>query len=224
MKRIILSLALAFAGLSCAMAQVSLKFGAVAGLNMTRLNGDAADFLRSFALNGEKADYNYGFFVGPKMTLNSALGLGMDAALIYNMRNIGLFKTNDDNLKKTMHSVELPVNARYTFSFNEFFGIFAFTGPQVGLNIKDKSSNETTLEAFNKSFERKNLTFSWNVGVGFKIVKHLELGVGYNIGLTDAFEVPNKETLNKIAEFFGGKKDAFNTRANTLTVSAAFVF
>lgn len=224
MKRILFSLALAFAGLSSAMAQVSFEFGAVAGLNMTRLCGDAADGLRKFIGQGDKASYNYGFFVGPKMNLNSRIGLGMDAALVYNMRNIGLVETKEDAFKKTMHSIELPINARYTYNFNEFFGIYGYTGPQIGLNVNKKGDNEDAKDFVERTFDEKNVNFSWNVGVGFKIVKHLEIGIGYNIGITDAFKIPGQDALNKISGIFGGDKDAFNTRANSIQVSAAVVF
>ncbi|MDO4929859.1 MAG: porin family protein [Bacteroidales bacterium] len=208
MKKIILTLALL---LSMAWATpasaLGLDWGITGGLNLTKLKlkGDAKQVLKS--------DNQAGWFIGPKAHVSLALGFGLDGALLYSQQKYSVTeKESGDSEYKTSRSIEIPINLRYSIGLGSIASVFVTTGPQFDFNIGSKNWA-------NGMFERSNMTTSWNIGAGVKVLSRVEVGVGYNFALGKVGEA--------IIENAGGGSylgSAENYRSNTFTAQATIYF
>jgi len=196
MKRLILLITSVFTLTVGASAQAHFGLEAGAIINKMSLSKDVF-----------KADNCSGFFVGPKIkTTIPILGLGVDGALLYAHRTAKI----SDVEKKHMNYVRVPVNVRWEIGF-ESFGVFASTGPQWDWLIGN--SNLSDIDTWKATFEHN--VFSWNVGAGVMLFKHIELGASYSIplskagtlkevyeGVTDNIDIKNKEWQVRLNYFF----------------------
>lgn len=177
MKKLILSLvaALCIGGFSTTQAQV--KFGVVGGLNVSKLS-----YERSKLFDSEN---RAGWFIGPKMWVKVPLvGLGVNAAVEYNQRRLyGEVKESDGNISKAEYykSIEIPINLRYSIGLASLASLYAETGPQFGFTVGDKTPSDMI------KFKSSNVT--WNVGLGVRLVNHLEIGATYNIALSNIGDI-----------------------------------
>lgn len=193
---------------TCAQAQ-SFDFGIVGGLNYTKLN-----FSGSHDENIKRAsDGKCGWYIGPKINFNTAIGLGFDVSLQYSQRDLDI---NGESEK--YRTIEIPVNLRYNIGLGKTAGIYISTGPQFGFALQNMAwSNFGSGANFNSS----NMNMTWNVGAGLRLLRHLEVGIGYNFALS--------KTGKSIIKNFGGntghsKDYELRYRANTLQVQVAYLF
>lgn len=174
MKKIVLALALIVAmGFSTTAKAFSFDWGVTGGYTLTKMKLDGgAD--RLF-----ESDNRSGWFVGAKANVGLFLGFGLDGALLYSQQklNINNEGSNYYNSSETHRSFEIPINLKYSIGLGRIASIYAATGPQFDFNIGDD-------HWYNNKFKRENMVTSWNVGVGAKLLKHLDLGVVYNFGIT----------------------------------------
>ena len=187
-------------------ARADKEFGIVAGvsLNNPDLSGKlAADF---------SPGNRYGWYAGVKFGMG-ALGLGFDVSALYCQRRLNL---NEDD-SRTFRSMELPVNAKVTAGLSAVAAIYIATGPQFGFNVGDRDWKTNSMEVGRSTFRAKNANVSWNVGCGAKLLGHLEVGVSYNIALTN---------YARVKEWAGNDLTAedYEFRTNTLQVQVAVLF
>ncbi|MGN0189343.1 MAG: porin family protein [Candidatus Cryptobacteroides sp.] len=126
---------------------------------------------------------------------------------------LGNFKQSD-NLDIVEHYLEIPVYLKYTFDFvPEMFGMYLFAGPTFGFGLsssliisrsgvensrisynfyngKIKSENVTSdLQKFVDQYDDEKILQPFDIlvggGIGFNLVRHLDLRAGYNYGLID---------------------------------------
>ena len=193
-------MAVAFAAPS----QAQVKFGAMAGLNMTNMS-----FTESGASEAVKS--RTGFFIGPTVKFTVPIvGLSVDGAALYDQREA---KSGDETIKA--QSIQVPINVRYGFGLSSMLNIFAFAGPQFGFNIGDKTK-ELQKDVENWTLKSSNL--SANIGIGATVAGHLQVKLNYNIALGKTGEV----------EVWDATKAAWDTvnggKANAWQVSAAYFF
>ncbi len=185
--------------------QAQLKFGVKAGLNVSKVTFDE---------NLIDRDNRTGFFVGPMAEFTIPIaGLGVDAALLYSNKNLQVCEeTTNVEMSKTMHSVDIPINLKYTVGLGSMAGVYVATGPQFSFAMGNKS-------LFENSYTLKSSQFSWNVGAGVKLVSHLQVGYNYNIDLGNTADVNSKSATGAIAGLAFGKM-----KNNTHQVSVAYIF
>lgn len=193
-------MAVAFAAPS----QAQVKFGAMAGLNMTNMS-----FTESGASEAVKS--RTGFFIGPTVKFTVPIvGLSVDGAALYDQREA---KSGDETIKA--QSIQVPINVRYGFGLSSMLNIFAFAGPQFGFNIGDKTK-ELQKDVANWTLKSSNL--SANIGIGATVAGHLQVKLNYNIALGKTGEV----------EVWDATKAAWDTvnggKANAWQISAAYFF
>ena len=194
MKKTLLALIAVFTmGLSAQ--AFSFGWGVQAGWNLTKVRFDKSDI---------KGDNASGFFLGPKINLGLIAGLGVNAALEYNYQNLK-FEENGLETKKTTHSIEIPINLRYSFGLGKI-NIFAETGPQFGFVCGDKKWNQV--------LKNDNMLTTWNIGAGVRFTK-LELGLNYNMGLGKVGE-------SILPQGLIGQGDDY--KANSFQIHAAYYF
>lgn len=200
MKKIILSL-VALLCLAAPAQAIDIDWGLSAGLNLTKMKFTGTDVL------GDNLKNKAGFFIGPKVNVGLAMGFGLDGALLYNQRTLGI---GDET--STAHSLEIPINVKYTIGLGGT-GVYLATGPQFGFNIGDK-------KIFDGALQQSNMVTTWNVGAGVKLFDHLDLGLGYNFGLGKLGE-SIVSTISPIAIPIGTADDY---KANTFTVQVTYYF
>ncbi|HIZ33173.1 MAG TPA: porin family protein [Candidatus Bacteroides merdigallinarum] len=149
-----------------------IKWGVKGGVNVTKIDFD----------EGYK-DKMAGFFIGPMAELTiPVVGLGVDAALLFSQKGI---KADTDATKQV--GLDIPVNLKYTFGLGSAFGIFLAAGPDFYFDFKGEKDG----------VEKKKAQVGINVGGGLKLLRHLQLGVNYNIPIGDHFEVDDLKGKDK---------------------------
>ena len=166
MKRhfIVLVAALLMFGVDRASAQ--FDFGVVGGMNLTK-----ADFHEPVGRNFDSSN-RCGWFIGPKVEFTVPLiGIGIDLSAQYSQRYIN---GSDNGVEKTkaLKTIEIPVNLRYQIGMPSIVAAFVATGPQFGFNV---GSSEMSSFWSTENYKIKNSMLSWNIGLGVKVLKHIEV-------------------------------------------------
>ena len=180
MKKNILSLAVIVAALAFAMpSQAQIKFGIKGGLNVDNIN-------LKHAQANVSAKNRTGFFAGVTADVTIPLaGLGADIAVLYDNKVVGISDgVNEAN--KTLHYIDMPINAKYTVGLSSLASVYVATGPQFSWNVGDRSWKPANI---NQDWELKKSEFSWNVGCGVTALSHVRVGYNYNIALGKTAEI-----------------------------------
>ena len=173
MKRISLLLVLLVTLSGVAQAQ-SWNWGLEGGVELSRFK--AAKGLMS-------QENRVGGFLGGKIKAELPLpNLAVDASLLYNQNKMTYIKGGKERNKK-LHMFVIPLNLRYDYDLQQNFGIYLATGPQWNWFIGN--SDIGGMGGLRHSF------FDWNVGGGFNILRHVQIGFNYNIPLGKMGEVNN---------------------------------
>lgn len=171
MKKIISILALITCLFMATPAQAQFRFGIKGGLNTSTV---------TFSDEVFKGDNRTGFFFGPtaEYTL-PMLGLGLDVSALYT-RSVTEYDRLESNgtrdSKETLKSLEFPINVKWTVGLGSSFGIFVAGGPQFGFNVGSGR--------YADAFRVKNCYKSFNLGGGIKLLRHIQLGINYNFGIS----------------------------------------
>ena len=169
---------------------LATPWGVKGGLNMSKL-----DFKE-----GPSSDNTTGFFIGPMAEFTiPVVGLGIDAAVMYSQRG-------EDEWKQ--QGVEIPVNLKYTIGLGSMLGIYVAAGPDFYFNFKDTKW---------EGLDTKTTQVGLNIGAGVKLIKHLQVGVNYQIPMGDTFSWKN--TGDAFVDEIVG-----NGKTKTWQVSVAYIF
>ena len=191
MKKIVSTLVVILCLFMAVPSQAQIKFGLKGGLDISKLDTKVSD-------------NTTGFFVGPMLDVTlPIIGLGFDVAALYSQSGIDVNNKSSEKLK----SVEIPVNLKWTLGLGSTFGVFIAAGPQFGFSIND--GWKQLMEESNKSF------VSVNVGAGLKLLRHLQVGVNYNIGASKLGEMIVDSSEGKLRS---------GIRKNSWQVSLAYMF
>ena len=202
MKKFFLAVAMLFIIGGATTASAQFKFGIVAGMNMSKLSFDDGKYFNS--------EHRAGWYVGPKVWFSiPVVGLGINASAQYSQRRMNVKSGDGEDAvsdSKNLNTIEIPINVRYTLGLGSIASVYAETGPQFGFNVGNKTVSEVA------KFKSSNVT--WNVGIGARVLGHLEAGVGYNIALSKFGEL--------VPDALTGTKNDF--KSNTWQVQLAYLF
>ena len=95
---------------------------------------------------------------------------------------------------------QVPVNLKYTIGLGSLLGIYVAAGPDFFFDFKKKDY-----------VDRKKAQVALNLGAGVKLLKHLQVGVTYQLPMGDSFTWKNAG-------------DAIGAKNKTWQVSAAYLF
>ena len=190
-KNVILLLIMLFSVIAVPV-QAQLQWGIKGGANVSKV---------SFNKNLFKSDNMGGFFIGPMAEFTiPIIGLGIDASLLYNQRGV---KSEENNFKQS--GLDRPVKLKYTIGLGSLLGVFIAAGPDFFFNFKGDDG----------LVEKRKALLGVNVGAGLKLLKHLQLGVNYNIPLGMSGDVSGREGVNSVF---------YKYKTKTWQISAAYMF
>lgn len=190
MKKIVLSVALLAGAATAANAQATL--GLKAGVVAATVSGD----------NTEEADNRFGFQVGATANFGINDMFSFQPELLYSQKGFQL-EAEDSGVnlesKTTFHYIDLPLLARLNAG-----GLFFEAGPQFGYLVGRKTETEFSgggvsgsgsdddLDGFRK------LDVGYIAGLGYQLESGLSLGVRYNGGITNIFDVDDENDADKV--------------------------
>ncbi len=209
MRKLILSLALAaFALLPQTVSAFSFDWGVTAGYNLSKVKFSDNSYMDTFS-SGNRS----GWFLGPKIHLGLIAGFGIDAAATYSQRNMEI-----EGKSNMLHSIEIPINVKYTFGLSDVVGVYISTGPQFGLGLGNEEWHISQIGSTDyTTFEREDLQTTWNIGAGVRLFKHLDVGLGYNFALSKMGEAA-------IEDKTGMDLGDADCRTNTFQIQATYYF
>ena len=223
MKKILSILAACLVALAVALPSQAQSFraGITGGLNMTKLKmyGSAKEAGTDFKSNNRN-----GWFIGPKVEVNTGLGIGLDAALEFSQRDLNITTTDrygvETSESEKYRTIEIPVNVRYSIGLGKVASVHVSTGPQFGFALNNMKWSNVGL---GYNFKRNNMNTTWNVGAGIRVLNHLEVGVGYNFALGRIGKAFLENT--EVGDVVGTDDDyLLKYKTNTFQVQVAYIF
>ncbi len=206
-KKAFLTLLVAILGFGAASAQI--RFGVKAGLNLNSLHLNK-EWKSSF-----NKDNQCGFTVGPMLEFQvPVIGLAFDVSAMYTRMNTELTE-EQENLDIAKNFIEVPINLKYKFSLpivGNYLTPYLLTGPSFAFRL-DKNKKDPV-----DFINTKGTQYTWNVGLGFQIVKHLQIQGSYGFGLNN---------IVKMAGNLGAdlpEAANFKLKNNYWTITAAYLF
>ncbi|MBV7440468.1 PorT family protein [Weeksellaceae bacterium TAE3-ERU29] len=212
MKKLVLSAAVAFAGIVGLNAQSmeSLQIGAKAGYNYSTLRGDAAKDLNTKGMSG----FNVGLFVeipvNERFSIQPEVNYSVQGAKWEG--NFAGIAGGSRELKAQY--INVPVLAKFYIA--DGFSIQA--GPQVGFLTGATTTTSANLlgvggtaknDKFNENMGK--VDFSAVVGAGYKLPMGFTIDARYALGFTNVFDKDNNEVKNlKISENNDFKNGVFS--------------
>lgn len=202
-------------------ASAQLHFGLKAGTGLTHVK------LEKETLTD--ANNRLGWFAGVMVECTLPVsGLGLDASVLYNNKEIEL-ETERGKERETLKYVDVPVNLKFSFGLGSTAAVFLTTGPQFSFNVGSKnlfsnlnlSATNGQIQDIKRNFELKKSEFSWNVGAGVKLVKHIQIAYNYNIAIGNTADMNvDLSTVSGIVDDAAKGK----LKNNTHQISVALMF
>lgn len=185
-------------------AAAKVRVGVEAGVNVNKVVFNKDLFT---------SDNKMGFFAGLKLCATvPGIGIGFDLAALYSRKTAEIISQSDiwGNIAddKHLNYLEVPVNLRWNIG-PEALGIYLATGPQLDWYIGNRTlgniySNYSTV------FEDQ--VFTWNVGAGVMLLKHIQLGFTYNIPVTKTGSI--RDSFSKTVSVENLKSHTWQVRLN----------
>jgi hypothetical protein len=192
-------------------AQAQLKFGLKAGVNLSNVSLDGK------LTNNLKVENLTGFQVGPLMEFTlPIIGIGFDAAVLYSNEGFKLNAATFDDIQTEAKNYKannllIPINLKYKIIFLGVAGVYATAGPYIKFSLDGDIKDQ---------YKSKSFGAGLNFGLGVELLKHLQVGVNYQMGLTDDYNSLKVPGLTDSLDFIGEIK----AQPRVWSVTAAYLF
>ena len=187
-------------------ASSQIRFGVKGGVNIANIDRES---LGAFDIQSIT-----GFQVGPTMeAMLPILGVGADIGLVYSQRGFKLKNNiNHQNSNARIGYLDIPLNVKWKPSIGPI-KLYVAAGPYISFRISQNIDLNDLLE--DSSFGIKPNVFSagLNFGGGIELIKHLQVGFNYALGLTEDYKNDNH-----------GAFDIFHPKSAMWSVVAAYYF
>lgn len=151
-------------------AKSQVKFGVKGGLNISSVH---------FNKEVVNKDNVTGFNIGPMVEFTVPIvGVGLDAAILYAQRGVGV----DDGEDIKNSYIDVPVNLKWKFGLPIIKGYVA-AGPYVGFRV----GGDKIWTVVSQQLEAKSFNAGVNLGAGIELISHLQVGFNYMLGLTEDY-------------------------------------
>lgn len=158
-------------------AKSQLKFGVKGGVNISsvHLNSDIL-----------KADNVTGFQIGPMLeTTIPLIGVGLDAAILYSQKGMDVKSETGISTNVKTDYIDIPVNLKWKFGL-PILKAYLAAGPYVGFRVGGDKFWDIPGSVIGQ-MKAKNFGAGFNFGAGVELIRHLQVGVNYGLGLTDNY-------------------------------------
>ena len=178
-------------------AQAQLSFGVKAGVNVNNISLNKSDF---------STDNLTGFQVGPMLEWVFFGNLGIETGAFYSQRGIKIKSMHDIKINKNVGYLDIPVNLKLMIGSSDVFRPYLAAGPYVSFNLSDSKIND--------QWEAKSFAAGINLGAGVRLIKFLQIGINYGMGLTDDYNATLDRSIN----------DLIKAQSKTWSVTAGIYF
>lgn len=125
-----------------------------------------------------------GFYAGPTLEAMLLGRLGLETGIFYMQKGIH-FKGNED--EKTEY-LEVPLSLKLGFPVTKFFKPYVMAGPYANLKISGNDNIIAIYDHVESAWETKSFSAGLNFGAGVELLKFVQVGVNYGLGLTDNYK------------------------------------
>lgn len=184
--RTFLLVALLLLGFQSAKSQ--LRWGLKGGVNISTVHFNSDLF---------KADNVTRFHIGPMIEgMVPGVGLGFDAAILYSQKGVEMKTEGISSSVKTDY-VDVPVNLKWKFGM-PLVKAYLAAGPYVGFRVGGDKFWDVPGNILGQ-VKAKSFGAGVNFGAGIELIKYLQVGFQYSLGLTDNYSVDkfDLETKNR---------------------------
>jgi len=179
MKKKITVITFAILLMSAFSLRAGIRIGVKGGVNLANA---------SFNTSALQTDNFTGFQVGPIIEISGLTGFGLDAAVLYSQQGVNFTGASSlSDLSGKSSTLDIPVNLKMKFSLAQMFGIYVTAGPYVSFKLDNQSSFSSNQEIVKDEWLNKNFGVGLNVGAGFELIKHLQIGVNYQLALNNDY-------------------------------------
>lgn len=182
MKKFLLTIAIALVASAVNM-RAETRLGATAGVTYNKLHFGQTDIFRSDAMLGGNAGV-----MGELMI--PGIGFGVDASLLYSMRNAKLHFEDKKAWSAqgvgtetaTFHYIDIPINLKFRYhnlnGFENTVMPMAFAGPVISvLAGHSKCADQLSYE---------KVSLSVQMGIGCELFEKVQVKVGYQFGVGES--------------------------------------
>lgn len=214
MKKFLLSLIIAGAGIAASAQTSPIKFGVKAGITLPKFSveGDDEGVIKSdlsFYIGGTvDLPVSEIFSVQPGIILS---GKGFKAEIDESFSEAGITGSVSGTAKKNLLYIEVPVNAVFSFPIGDG-KIFLGAGPYYAMAVsgKDKfkgavqigdqieTTNSSEAIEFGKDAELKRGDFGVNFLGGYELGNGFNIHAGYGLGLSNISQNPDATVKNRV--------------------------
>lgn len=179
MKKITCIVFVALLALWVVPVQAQLKFGIKGGVNVSSVH--FSNFSKNFG-----SDNVTGFHIGPMLeAVMPVFGVGVDAAILYSQKGVGV---GWEEIKTDY--IDVPVNLKWKFGLPILKGYIA-AGPYVGFRVGGDKFWEIP-GSIGEQWRTETFSAGLNFGLGIELIRHLQVGFNYGLGLTDNYKMESK--------------------------------
>lgn len=158
-------------------ASAQLKFGVKGGLNISSVH---------FSSDLLKADNVTGFQIGPMIeTTIPLIGVGLDAAILYSQKGMDMKSGTGISTSVKTDYIDVPVNFKWKFGL-PILKAYLAAGPYVGFRVGGDKFWDVPGNVIGQ-VKAKNFSAGLNFGAGVELIRHLQVGFNYGLGLTDNY-------------------------------------
>lgn len=184
MKKIICLIFVVWMAVWAMPAQAQLKFGIKGGVNVSSVH--FSNFTRNFS-----SENVTGFHIGPMLEATMpVLGVGVDAAILYSQKGVGV---GSEEIRTDY--IDVPVNLKWKFGLPILKGYLS-AGPYVGFRVGGDKFWEIP-GAIGEQWKTETFSAGLNFGVGVELIRHLQVGFNYGLGLTDNYRMETRNNTFK---------------------------
>lgn len=201
MRKTIITFAVAVMALlgSALPAQAQFRFGLKAGVAVNSLHFNTSTF---------DSENRAGFTGGAMLEFTAPVsGLGVDLSLMYVRRNARWMEDNEiasDN----RDYIDIPLNLKWRMNIpliNNIVRPFLSTGPSFSFLTSGRSVGSV--------YRNRKFDTAWNFGFGVELLRHVQVGASYGVGLTKALKTVGATSTANI-----------KGRNRYWTITAAYLF
>ena len=201
MRKTIITFAVAVVALlgSALPAQAQFRFGLKAGVAVNSLHFNTSTF---------DSENRAGFTGGAMLEFTAPVsGLGVDLSLMYVRRNAHWMEDNEiasDN----RDYIDIPLYLKWRMNIpliNNIVRPFLSTGPSFSFLTSGRSVGSV--------YRNRKFDTAWNFGFGVELLRHVQVGASYGVGLTKALKTVGATSTANI-----------KGRNRYWTITAAYLF